>query len=167
MQNHLTVWYREPWPWVLILLPLTTVIASCYSFFLFEQHKVALVSEDYYQQGKAINQDLTRLRQAQALAIVAELSQAPKSDNVTVKLNKGKLANYPIILVVLQHRTLPAQDIWQRLTAKDNLGHYSFKLAEPLQGPWYIEITDVAKTWAINGTIKLPEQATALLQGRK
>lgn len=38
-------WYREPWPWVLIALPLLTVIASGFTFWLAVSHPDDLVAE--------------------------------------------------------------------------------------------------------------------------
>ena len=38
-------WYREPWPWVLIALPLLTIIASAVTFWLAVSHPDYLVLE--------------------------------------------------------------------------------------------------------------------------
>jgi hypothetical protein len=38
-------WYREPWPWVLIAIPLLTVIASGVTFWLAVTHPDYLVVE--------------------------------------------------------------------------------------------------------------------------
>jgi hypothetical protein len=47
-------WYREPWPWVLIALPLLTVIASAVTFWLAVSHPDFLVVDTpEYQQVKA------------------------------------------------------------------------------------------------------------------
>ncbi len=39
-------WYREPWPWVLIAIPLLTIIASGYTFYLAVSHPDYLVVEE-------------------------------------------------------------------------------------------------------------------------
>ena len=58
-------WYREPWPWVLIALPLSAVIASFFSLYL------AIANPDYMV---ADDQELDRVK--------AELraQPVPKSD---------------------------------------------------------------------------------------
>jgi len=38
-------WYREPWPWVLIAIPLLTIIASAITFYLAVSHPDYLVIE--------------------------------------------------------------------------------------------------------------------------
>ena len=39
-------WYKEPWPWVLIAIPLLTIIASGYTFYLAVSHPDYLVVEE-------------------------------------------------------------------------------------------------------------------------
>ncbi len=39
-------WYKEPWPWVLIAIPLLTIIASGYTFYLALSHPDYLVVEE-------------------------------------------------------------------------------------------------------------------------
>lgn len=47
-------WYREPWPWVLIAIPLLTVIASGITFWLAVSHPDYLVVEPpEYQEVKS------------------------------------------------------------------------------------------------------------------
>lgn len=45
---HHTVrpWYREPWPWVLIAIPLLTIIASIFTFWLAISHPDYLVLDE-------------------------------------------------------------------------------------------------------------------------
>jgi hypothetical protein len=47
-------WYREPWPWVLIAIPLLTVIASAITFWLAVSHPDYIVlDESEYQDVKS------------------------------------------------------------------------------------------------------------------
>ncbi len=39
-------WYKEPWPWVLIAIPLLTIIASGYTFYLAVTYPDYLVIEE-------------------------------------------------------------------------------------------------------------------------
>ena len=48
------LWYREPWPWVLIAIPLLTVIASAVTFWLAVSRPDYLVLEpDEYARVKS------------------------------------------------------------------------------------------------------------------
>jgi len=39
-------WYKEPWPWVIIAIPLLTIIASGFTFYLAVSHPDYLVVEE-------------------------------------------------------------------------------------------------------------------------
>ncbi len=56
-------WYKEPWPWVLIAIPLLTIIASGYTFYL------AVSNPDYLV-----------VEEEEYNAIVEELRAAPSPD---------------------------------------------------------------------------------------
>jgi hypothetical protein len=57
-------WYREPWPWFLIGVPLATVIAGIATLVIAIRSPNALVVDDYYKAGLAINQEKERLNTA-------------------------------------------------------------------------------------------------------
>ena len=47
-------WYREPWPWVVIAIPLLTIIASAFTFYLAISHPDHLVIDaTEYQKVKS------------------------------------------------------------------------------------------------------------------
>lgn len=148
-----TPWYKQFWPWFLIALPASVVLGSAFTFFLFAQNQVFLVAEDYYKEGKAINQDLSRRRKANELSISAHFFS---HENIAyLALNKGKLTDYPEINITLQHRTLPERDIEQRINPDAN-GRYHVQLTETLIGPWYVEVNAFDQSWAVNGRINFP-----------
>ncbi|MDD1780725.1 FixH family protein [Enterovibrio sp. ZSDZ35] len=155
-------WYKQFWPWFLIALPGTVVVASLFTFTLFSKNQVSLVAEDYYKEGKGINQDLTRLRKADELNISAFLST--EQERVIFALDKGELTQYPTLRVTFQHRTLANKDIEQMVNA-DATGNYRIALNEPLQGPWYIELNAFDGTWALNGRANFPSSDPIKLYG--
>ena len=68
-----TPWYRQFWPWFLIALPGTVVIASLYTLFLANRYADDLVIDDYYKEGLAINQELSRQKEAESLGLRATM----------------------------------------------------------------------------------------------
>jgi len=44
-------WYKQFWPWFLIILPLTVVVWTIVTVVIFSQNSVSLVAEDYYKKG--------------------------------------------------------------------------------------------------------------------
>jgi hypothetical protein len=71
MTAPVTPWYRQAWPWFLISLPATAVIAGSFTFYLAAKDWDGPVAKDYYKQGLAINQELTRSSRARDLGVVA------------------------------------------------------------------------------------------------
>jgi hypothetical protein len=60
-------WYAQRWPWLLMLGPVLVILAGSYTCWLAFSRQDALVVDDYYKQGRAINQDLRRDRVATAM----------------------------------------------------------------------------------------------------
>jgi len=66
-------WYRQFWPWFLILLPASVVVAAVSTAFIANEHADDLVVDDYYTDGLAINRQLEKKERATALGISARL----------------------------------------------------------------------------------------------
>ena len=58
------VWYREPWPWIVMAGPAAAVIGSLVSAYLAIHGADPVVDEDYYQHGLQINRELAQQPQA-------------------------------------------------------------------------------------------------------
>ena len=167
-------WYQQYWPWFLLLLPLAAVIASLVTVYIFSKNPVALVSENYYKEGKGVNQDLSRLRQADALGISAkmQISHAPSDLTkqgktvVTVLLDKGRLAQFMPIKVQFRHRTLPERDIEQILTPDAQDGYYYAFIPATLSGPWHIEVASFDDSWELATKAQLPSPGLITLVGK-
>lgn len=68
-----TPWHKEPWVWAIIGLLSVTFIWGSYRIYFAFKIQDSVVVDDYYKNGKAINQDLTREKNARALNISASL----------------------------------------------------------------------------------------------
>jgi len=66
-------WYRQFWPWFLIALPGCVVVAALSTAYVASRHADDLVTDDYYQDGLAINRQLEKLQRATAMGISARL----------------------------------------------------------------------------------------------
>ncbi|NGZ14423.1 hypothetical protein HGG78_11845 [Vibrio aestuarianus] len=146
-------WYKQFWPWFLIILPLTVVVWTIATVIVFSQNSVSLVTEDYYKKGKGINIDLSKINEAKALHLSSEIYS--EGNDIVFKFNKGKLDHYPAIKMMFAHRTLPDLDFTQLVTS-DAQGTYRITLPSPLQGPWFIELTPHDAEWLIQGRVTFP-----------
>lgn len=146
-------WYKQFWPWFLILLPLTVIVWSVVRIVILSNHSVSLVTEDYYKKGKGINIDLSKINVAEELLINA--SVVSENNTIILNLDKGNLEHFPALQATFAHRTLPDRDFDQMLTANAN-GEYRILLEEPLQGPWFIELTPHDQQWLVQGRVTFP-----------
>ncbi|MFH0258520.1 FixH family protein [Vibrio rumoiensis] len=153
-------WYKQFWPWFLIFLPMCAVVGSFVTLGLFTKNSVDLVSENYYQEGKGINVDLTKIHVAKGFKLNASVVSTP--EGITFKLDKGKLPLYPALKVKFTHRTLPDRDFEKTLSSDAN-GNYRLNLDTPLQGPWFIKLEPHNQEWIIQGKVTFPTKTPTVL----
>ena len=79
-------WHRQFWPWFLIALPATVVVASFFMLYLAIKYSDTLVSDNYYRDGLAINQVLSQDIRARQLGLSAQIHFAEDGAVVTAKL---------------------------------------------------------------------------------
>lgn len=146
-------WYREPWPWFLISLPATAVIAGLTTVWIAMTSADGLVVGDYYKAGLAINQTLARDDAARALALTAILQREQGSLALTLA---GRLRAYPDQLsLTLAHPTRQGMD--QALTLSHvGDGRYRTSLPTMPAGKWHAQLSDAATTWRLAGVVHTP-----------
>lgn len=66
-------WYQYGWVWFLIAIPLSAVVMGVLMITLATTTNNSLVVDDYYKQGKAINQDVRRDQAASSMGLTATL----------------------------------------------------------------------------------------------
>lgn len=153
--NKPQAWYKQFWPWFLIILPLCAVIASVNLLILSIENKDSLVSEDYYKDGKAINMDLRKLEQAKLLGLQFELTV---DDNEVTLTQHGGDAYRAALSVDFFHPTIQTRDFGEIATA-DGEGVYRIKLAHPISGQWEVRLEGYDKSWRIQKRLDLKDDA--------
>ncbi len=66
-------WYRQFWPWFLIMLPASVVVAGFSTLYIANRHADDLVADEYYKEGLAINRQLEKKERAAHRGIEARL----------------------------------------------------------------------------------------------
>ncbi|AYO09337.1 FixH family protein [Vibrio campbellii] len=154
-------WYKQFWPWFLIILPLTVVVWTIVTVVVFANNSVSLVAEDYYKKGKGINIDISKMNVARDLGLNATVSS--DDNTVVISFNKGELPHFPALTATFTHRTLPDRDFTKLLTA-DAKGNYRLTPEDSIQGPWFVELEPHNKEWMIQGRVEFPAQPTTLMK---
>lgn len=142
-------WYREPWPWLLMLAPLAAVLMGVVMVVLAARSKDGLVEDDYYKQGLAINRTLDRERHAVALHVSGVLEFS--ADRTHVRLLLGQDGAEPAALLLrLVHPTLAGLD--QRVTlVRTGPGEFTGVLRAPPAGRWLLTLEDDDQSWRVAG----------------
>lgn len=100
-----------------------------------------LVTDDYYKQGKAINEVLVRDKKAAELELSAVITFDNSDSVVNLQFDKGLLEYYPQTLTLnLQHVTRERNDLNVLLhhgIGDRYIGHLTHKVSE---GIWYFGI---------------------------
>jgi hypothetical protein len=153
-------WYREPWPWFLISLPATAVIAGLTTVWIAATSADGLVVGDYYKAGLAINQTLARDDAARALGLTATL----RSENGTLALTlAGHLQAFPDQLsLTLAHPTHQGLDHTLVLSHAGG-GVYRAALPTMPAGKWHAQLVDNTAKWRLSGVLHTPFSQPATL----
>jgi hypothetical protein len=137
-------WYRQLWPWLLILGPASVIVAGAATMWLAFNGADGVVAEDYYKQGLAINRRLAREDAARAAGITARVELAQGA--IRVQLSG---AAPEVVFVHLAHATRAGYDVRLRLS-RDASGAYEAPLDALPPGHWRVVIEDPRGTWRID-----------------
>jgi hypothetical protein len=156
-------WYRQFWPWLVFSLPALAVVGSLVSFWLAAHSADAMVVDDYYKQGRAINQSLARVKMAETLQLQAELQfpEDAKDKQISLHLHSAQSLQLPEQLTLrLIHPTQAARDQTLRFIQRGD-GDYHAELTESLGTTrWQLQLEDARHTWHLR-------QATSIVPGQK
>ncbi len=141
-------WYRQFWPWFLILLPATVVVAGLGTLYIANRHADDLVADDYYKEGLAINRRIERSQRAAALGIDAAFSVSERRVTVTTD---GPVSTAALKLT-LAHPLEADRDVTVTLhRTATNVFTAGLPVTPELHWHWAIE--DDAGQWRIDGML--------------
>lgn len=160
-------WYRHPMVWLVLAIPMSSVIAGIYFFILATSSANDVVVDNYYKDGLAINQSFAQDNQAKALQISAYLSVNDKQQLIARVLN----SKVPYVEFVLSHHSDRDFDLKGAMVlahSQDDGGVYRFDLPNKLKGRWFVQLTaqeDVEQTpWRLQAKLNFPLATDTLLE---
>lgn len=151
-------WYRQPWPWILIALPASSVLACAVLIAIALHDPDSLVVDDYYKQGLAINQRLERDRYAQQVGLVARGRVNLAGRDVEMRLSSSKPVAIQQCYLQLVHPTRSEHDLRIALRYEALRGAYVGELPPKLaQGRWHVVLEPADGVWRLTGRLSLAE----------
>lgn len=155
-------WYKQFWPWFIISIPATAVVASMFLINSAVQTADGLVSDDYYKEGLAINQDLSKIRFAESMGLSAVLFLDHDTHELRANLT-GKLTTPPQHLQLkLQHPTLKGMDQELQMLSIGE-GVYVSRLPEIPKASWRLSLVPPNDEWKLSGRARFPQNSRASL----
>lgn len=155
-------WYKQVWPWVLMSIPFSVIIAMAITLTLASrQGDTPMVVDDYYKKGRGINAEVGKVVRAQELGI--EFDFQVDGDQFLLKFAAGAPEQLTALNVHFYHSTLADRDLTLRITANAN-GVFRGELPEPSQGKWTITITPFDDSWRLSQQLQLPLRQPILLE---
>ncbi|WP_274584559.1 FixH family protein [Neisseria leonii] len=148
------VWYKEPWPWILMAGPMIVVIAGLSTFYIAKTNMADLVSDDYYKEGKYIDLNLKRDREALKRNMAAQVLVSPEGNSAKVFVSGDFDRSTPLKLVFL-HPAKKEQDQTVELSADQAVSGdkalYSAAFRTlPKTQHWYVRVEDAAGVWRLD-----------------
>ena len=150
-------WYTHRWPWLLMLGPALAIVAGIHTAWLAMSGQDALVVDDYYKEGKAINQDLRRDKLAASLRLHVHMRYDAAAGRLIGSISSLERPQLGTVVVRLIHPTQPDKDM--RLVAQPD-EHGNFSLGLPLldRAHWHVLIESEVRDWRLHDEWAWPQQ---------
>ncbi len=156
MENNEKVlpWYKQFWPWYLIFLPASAVVAGITTVIIAVNNQDHMVVDNYYKQGLAINRVISAQQQAATLGLQARAMFDVAGGKLTLMFAGNSDINEDIRLILV-HPTLNKLD--REFTLKktrDNYYELNIKSLEP--GRWNMMLEPIQQNWRLDAVVDLP-----------
>lgn len=144
--NTSRFWYREPWPWLLMIAPGAALIGGIITAVIAFRTSDGLVADDYYKQGLTINRAIERSSNAVRMGLTG-----------TLNLNQGRMGLVlppqaeagSRVRLILAHPTRAGRDQTVALIRTDD-GSYAGSLAPVEVAHWRLQLEDEAGRWRLS-----------------
>lgn len=145
---------REPMVWMLIGIPLASVIMGVVMITLAVNNNDGLVVDDYYKQGLEINRTLERDARAGELELAADIAFEPSDNRVSLSLSGAPAFQPPAeISLGFYHATRKGEDQVLSLR-RDARGMYSAPMPVLAKGRWYVSAE--TSEWRLTRAVYFP-----------
>ncbi|WP_020208413.1 FixH family protein [Gilvimarinus chinensis] len=156
-------WYREPWAWF-VLTPLIVVVIVSLSFVTVAvRHADDTVIDNYYKQGRMINQSLEQDKRAANWQLQAQLSWDSAEGRVEVELHSPVIPAPEELTLWLDH---PFEESMDARVLLKKVSATGYRADSPgFEHQWYVTLVpgsaDEGRTdspWRLRGEINFDQR---------
>jgi hypothetical protein len=143
-------WYRQFWPWFLIALPGSVVIAAFTTLYIANRHADDLVVDEYYKDGLAINRQLAKQEAARQRGYAARLTVSDER----IEVETDGIEGYASLRLQLSHPLEADRDFTVQLT-RTGPTYYAASLPARVASHWHW-ILDAGEDggWRLDGSLR-------------
>lgn len=147
-------WYRQFWPWFLIALPATVVVAGFTTLYIAHKHSDDLVADEYYKDGLGINRQLEKKHRAEQLGIQATLLFPQENGGTMVEVRLNDSRGIGELNLALSHPLESDQDfeVLLKKTGPD-VFRGELKHAVAARWHWILEFSG-PDPWRLDGSVE-------------
>jgi hypothetical protein len=142
-------WYTQFWPWFLIALPASAVVASIASLVIALRNADTLVRDDWSDAGEHINVEIALEREAGARGVSAVVRLDSAANRVSVQLDGAGVESVPSLSLELRHPTDASRDFSSVLDPGGPGVFVGDATSSLLTGSWYLTIAPPDRAWLL------------------
>ncbi|MCG8671414.1 MAG: FixH family protein [Pseudomonadales bacterium] len=158
-------WYKQFWFWFVIGIPACSVVMGLTLLYVATQNKVSIVKEEWYKDGLAINQRIDKQLKAKELGLNATIELSRENGALTIAIPQLD-ANQTALMLTLVHPTSEDGDQLLELVRTPS-GEFWAKVEPNKKGFYYLQLTDKANVWQLDGAINFNNENVSLTLASK
>ena len=149
------VWYKEPWPWLLMVGPAIVVVAGFSTFYIARKSAPEMVTDDYYKEGKYISIELKRDEAAIQRHINGQVLISPNMDTAKVLLSGDFDRKAPLNLIFLHpakksgDQVIVLKPTQDGVASGDKTEYLAVFKTLPQVQHWYVRVEDANSEWRV------------------
>ena len=135
-------WYKQFWPWFLIALPASAVVASMTTIVIASRNIDGMVVDNYYKEGLAINRKLDQVNTAKKMKLRAQV----EINDSLLKVSFTKEAdsfNDTVLVMRFIHPTRAELD-FELMPTKTAQNTFNTNLPATIKGAWHVHLSPVS-----------------------
>ncbi|MEP0202128.1 MAG: FixH family protein [Halioglobus sp.] len=142
-------WYQQFWPWFLIALPGSVVVAGFITLYIANKHSDDLVVDEYYKNGLAINRQIAKQQRAADMGLSATL--IVDASTITVRTT-GPITS-PVLNLRLSH-PLESDADFELPLSRVASGEYRATLQYAVAPNWHWILESGRRSaWRLDGSL--------------
>lgn len=153
-------WYKEPYVWMLIGIPLSSVIVGIFFITTAVQNKDSLVRDNYYKDGLAYNSEVQWDKKAKELGVKVDITVS--GNDLTLTLLSSRQTAPSTLSVSLGHPTIPEKDRASHVQLKEGKTYLGFVDAME-DGRYYLLLECPEQQWRIRKDIWIKNGVTVAI----